>query len=75
MLGKRKVRKFAFELMFGYEFNKEQSPMEYYNVAYDNFICLEDEEESVKYFFFGVCEKIKENYEMVSVNLRGWKMK
>ena len=31
-----------------YQFNKEENANDYYNVAYDNFICEEDETESVK---------------------------
>ena len=74
MLGKRKVRKFAFELIFGYEFNKEQTPLEYYEVAYDNFVCEDDEEESVKKVFLGTCENIADIDEIISVNLSGWKL-
>lgn len=75
MLGKRKVRKFAFELLFGYEFNKEESAVDYYNKAFDNFICEDDEEESVKSLFLGVCENIKEIDDSISKNLSGnWKI-
>ena len=74
MLGKRKVRKFAFELIFGYEFNKEESALEYYNRAYDNFICEDDEEESVKSLFLGICENIASIDEIISNNLSGWKI-
>ena len=74
MFGKRKVRKFAFELMFGYEFNKEQSPIEYYSISYDNFVCSDDEDESVKSLFIGACENIKEIDEIISSNLSGWKL-
>lgn len=74
MLGKRKVRKFAFELIFGYEFNKEESPITYYERAYDNFVCEDDEESSVKSLFLGVCEKVNEIDEIISSNLNGWKL-
>ena len=74
MLGKRKVRKFAFELIFGYEFNKEESALTYYERAYDNFICEDDEESSVKALFLGVCENINEIDEVISNNLNGWKL-
>ena len=74
MLGKRKVRKNVFELLFGYEFNKEESAQEYYTRAYDNFVCEDDEEETVKSEFFGVCENIKEIDEIIVDNLNGWKI-
>lgn len=74
MLGKRKVRKYAFELVFGYESNKEDSPLEYYNRAYDNFVCEDDEAESVKAVFLGVCENVAAVDEVISKNLNGWKI-
>ena len=74
MLGKRKVRKNVFELLFGYEFNKEESAQEYYTRAYDNFVCEDDEEETVKSEFFGVCENIKEIDEIIVDSLNGWKI-
>ena len=74
MLGKRKIRKYAFELLFGYEFNKETSPIDYYNVAFDNFICEDDEEESVKKLFLGVCENIEAIDETISKSISGWKI-
>ena len=74
MLGKRKVRKYAFELIFGYEFNKEESAISYYNTAYDNFICEDDEEESVKAVFLGVCENVGAIDEIICRHLNGWKI-
>ena len=74
MLGKRKVRKNVFELLFGYEFNKEESPEEYYTRAYDNFVCEDDEEETVKNEFFGVCENIEAIDTIIIDNLNGWKI-
>ncbi len=74
MLGKRKVRKFAFELIFGYEFNKEDTPLSYYERAYDNFVCEDDEDESVKSLFLGVCQNIETIDEIISKNLSGWKI-
>lgn len=74
MLGKRKIRKNAFELLFGYEFNKEESALDYYNTAFDNFICEDDENESVKRLFLGVCENITAIDEAISKYLNGWKM-
>ena len=74
MLGKRKVRKFAFELIFGYEFNKETTPLAYYECAYDNFVCQDDEDESVKQLFLGVCDNIEKIDEIISANLSGWKI-
>lgn len=74
MLGKRKIRKYAFELLFGYEFNKEASPLDYYNIAFDNFVCEDDEEESVKKLFIGVCENIVAIDELISKYLSGWKI-
>ena len=74
MLGKRKVRKTILELIFGYEFNKDESAIEYYNRAYDNFICEDDEEESVKNGFLTVCENIEMIDETISKYLNGWKI-
>ncbi len=74
MLGKRKIRKYAFELLFGYEFNKEETALEYYNVAFDNFVCEDDENESVKKLFLGVCENVSNLDEMISKHLSGWKI-
>lgn len=74
MLGKRKIRKYVFELLFGYEFNKEETPIEYYQKAYDNLSCLDDEEESVKNTFVGICENIDEVDLLISNHLNGWKI-
>lgn len=74
MLGKRKVRKNVFELLFGYEFNKEESAEEYYTRAYDNFVCEDDEEETVKNEFFGVCKNIDDIDAIIIDNLNGWKI-
>lgn len=74
MLGKRKVRKYAFELVFGYEFNKEETPISYYERAYDNFVCEDDEEENVKALFLGVCENIEKIDNTIVSNLNGWKI-
>ena len=74
MLGKRKVRKYALELLFGYEFNKNEEAVSYYNTAFDNFICEDDQLESVKALFVGVCEKVKEIDELISSNLSKWKI-
>ena len=74
MLGKRKTRKYAFELLFGYEFNKEISPLDYYNTAYDNFVCEDDEKESVKTLFLGICDKTSEIDETISKFLNKWKI-
>lgn len=74
MLGKRKIRKFAFELLFGYQFNNDESANEYYNVAYDNFLCEDDENESVKSLFLGVCDNISEIDEKISQYITGWKI-
>ena len=74
MLGKRKIRKYAFELLFGYEFNKEIPPWDYYNTAYDNFVCEDDEKESVKTLFLGICDKTSEIDETISKFLNKWKI-
>lgn len=74
MLGKRKVRKNVFELIFGYEFNKEENAEEYYLRAYDNFICQDDEELSVKNIFLGICENIEDIDSVISGSLNGWKI-
>lgn len=74
MLGKRKVRKYAFELIFGYEFNKEESALSYYNTAYDNFVCEDDEEESVKAVFLGICDNISDIDSVIGSHLNDWKI-
>lgn len=74
MLGKRKIRKNVFELLFGYEFNKEESPLDYFNKAYDNFNCQDDENESVKTFFINVCININEIDELIAKYLQSWKL-
>ena len=74
MLGKRKVRKYAFELVFGYEFNKEEAALSYYEKAYDNFICEDDEEESVKTLFLGICDNVESIDTIIKDNLSGWKI-
>lgn len=74
MLGKRKVRKNVFELIFGYQFNKEETAEEYYLRAYDNFICEDDEEESVKNTFLGICTNIEDIDNTISASLNGWKI-
>lgn len=72
MLGKRKIRKNVFELVFGYNFNNETDYAQYYNDAYDNFCCEDDEAESVKNTFFGICENINDIDGIISKNLKGW---
>lgn len=74
MLGKRKVRKNVFELVFGYEFNKEESVEEYYLRAYDNFICQDDEEQTVKNEFFSICDNISDIDSIISEYLNSWKL-
>ncbi|MBQ8545884.1 MAG: transcription antitermination factor NusB [Clostridia bacterium] len=74
MLGKRKVRKNVFELIFGYQFNKEESALDYYTRAYDNFVCEDDEEESVKNEFIGICENVEDVDAIISANLNDWKI-
>lgn len=74
MLGKRKIRKNTFELLFGYEFNKDETPEEYFNRAYDNFACQDDENESVKTLFLNICNKLCEIDETISKHLQSWKL-
>ena len=74
MLGKRKVRKYAFELIFGYEFNKEESALSYYNTAYDNFVCEVDEEESGMAVFLGICDNVSDIDSVIGSHLNGWKI-
>lgn len=74
MLGKRKIRKYIFELMFGYEFNKEETAQEYYDRAYDNFVCEDDEDESVKISFLTLCNNVNTIDETISKHLNGWKI-
>lgn len=72
MLGKRKVRSYVLGLVFGYNFNKEISAEQYYNDAYDNFCCEDDEADSVKNAFLGICENIEEIDKIIEANLKGW---
>ena len=72
MLGKRKIRKTVFGLIFGYNFNKETDAEQYYNDAYDNFCCEDDEEESVKSTFLGICENVETIDEIISQSIQGW---
>lgn len=74
MLGKRKIRKNAFGLVFGYDFNKDEAYQDYYINAYDNFCCEDDENESVKALFFGVCENIDAIDAKISEFLQNWKI-
>ena len=74
MLGKRKIRKNVFELLFGYSFNNEENHIEYFNNAYDNFCCEDDEEGNVKRTFVGVCEKVTEIDEIIEKFLNDWKI-
>ncbi len=74
MLGKRKIRKIVFELLFGYQFNKEQSAIDYYNTAFDNFVCEDDENENVKNLFLGVCDNLSVIDEKITLHLNGWKL-
>ncbi len=74
MLGKRKIRKNTFELLFGYEFNKEENAEEYFVRAYDNFSCEDDENENVKKLFLNVCQNVNEIDELISKHLQGWKL-
>ncbi len=72
MLGKRKVRSYVLGLVFGYNFNKEIAPEQYYNDAYDNFCCEDDEALTVKGEFLGICENIDAIDEIISANLKSW---
>lgn len=72
MLGKRKVRKNVFGLVFGYDFNKDIDPIQYYENAYDNFCCEDDETEVVKSTFLGICENIEDVDKIISENLQNW---
>ena len=72
MLGKRKVRTYVLGLIFGYNFNQDTTPEQYYNDAYDNFCCEDDEGESVKSIFIGICTNIEEIDKIICDNLKGW---
>lgn len=72
MLGKRKIRKNVFELVFGYNFNQDVEVEQYYNDAYDNFCCEDDEAESVKNTFVGICQNIEDIDAIISDNLKKW---
>ena len=74
MLGKRKIRKNVFELLFGYSFNNEEDYVEYFNTAYDNFCCEDDEAENVKKTFFSICENINNIDIIIEKNLKDWKI-
>ncbi|MBQ8392688.1 MAG: transcription antitermination factor NusB [Clostridia bacterium] len=74
MLGKRKIRKNTFNLLFGYSFSKEETALDYFNTAYDNFCCEDDEEESVKNNFLSVCENVSAIDEIIEKYLQDWKL-
>ena len=74
MLGKRKIRKNVFNLLFGYSFNKEESAIDYFNNAFDNFCCEDDEEDNVKNTFLAVCEFVDKLDEIISQHLQDWKI-
>lgn len=74
MLGKRKIRKNVFNLLFGYSFNKDESAEEYYNNAFDNFCCEDDEEDNVRNTFLSVCETVEILDEIISKHLQDWKI-
>ena len=74
MLGKRKIRKNVFELLFGYEFNKEESALDYFNRAYDSFNCQDDENESVKTLFINICNNVNDIDELIDKYLQSWKL-
>ena len=74
MLGKRKIRKNVFNLLFGFSFNAEESALEYFNTAYDNFCCEDDEAESVKTLFLVICENLEDIDKTLEKYLQGWKI-
>ena len=74
MLGKRKIRKNVFNLLFGYSFNNEESAVDYYNNAFDNFCCEDDEEDNVRNTFLNVCENVEKLDEIISQHLQDWKI-
>ena len=74
MLGKRKIRKNVFNLLFGYSFNKEESAADYFNNAFDNFCCEDDEEDNVRNTFINVCENVDKIDEIISQHLQDWKI-
>ena len=70
----RKIRKNVFNLLFGYSFNKEESAVDYYNNAFDNFCCEDDEEDNVRNTFLNVCENVEKLDEIISQHLQDWKI-
>ena len=74
MLGKRKIRKNVFNLLFGYSFNNEERAVDYYNNAFDNFCCEDDEEDNVRNTFLNVCENVEKLDEIISQHLQDWKI-
>ena len=74
MLGKRKIRKNVFNLLFGYSFSVEESAIDYYNIAFDNFCCEDDEADSVKNTFLSVCENTAAIDEIIEKYLQDWKI-
>ena len=69
-----KERKNVFELLFGFSFAAEQTSEEYFNIAYDNLICEDDEEENVKKTFVSVCDNIPEIDAYIEKYIKGWKI-
>jgi N utilization substance protein B len=74
MLGKRKIRKYVFELLCGYECNTDISPEEYYLTAYDNLLCSDDENDTVKTTFIGIVSNIIRLDEIIGSYLNNWKV-
>lgn len=74
MLGKRKIRKYVFELLCGYECNLDVAPEEYFLTAYDNLLCSDDENDSVKNTFVGVVSNIIRLDEIIGSFLNNWKV-
>ncbi|MBQ7760727.1 MAG: transcription antitermination factor NusB [Clostridia bacterium] len=74
MLGKRKIRQYVFELLCGYECNSDIAPEEYYLTAYDNLLCSDDENDTVKNTFLGVLSNIIRIDEIITSYLNNWKV-
>ena len=71
---KRKIRRYVFELLCGYECNTDISGEQYYLNAYDNLLCLDDENDTVKNTFLGVLDNINRLDEIITSFLNNWKV-
>lgn len=74
MLGKRKVRKYVFELLCGYECNTDIDALEYFNISFDNFLCEDDENDTVRTIFTGVLRNLEKIDGIITSHANNWQI-